>query len=73
VNQVQGLQVKRQDGTWVPVRPLEGAFVVNVGDILQGDDEGFEKLLKEISLNKLEPPRTAPAVWCIVWWRMAGG
>ncbi|RLN40960.1 S-norcoclaurine synthase 1-like [Panicum miliaceum] len=35
VNQVQGLQVKRQDGSWVPVRPLKGAFVVNVGDILQ--------------------------------------
>jgi len=39
---------------------------------MQGDDEGFEKLLKEISVNKPEPPRTAPAVWCIVWWRMAG-
>ncbi|CAN6172588.1 unnamed protein product [Urochloa humidicola] len=35
VNEVQGLQIKRGDGTWVPVRPLEGAFVVNVGDILQ--------------------------------------
>jgi isopenicillin N synthase-like dioxygenase len=35
VNQVQGLQIKRQDGSWVPVRPLQGAFVVNVGDILQ--------------------------------------
>ena len=39
---------------------------------MQGDDEGFEKLLKEISVNKLELPRTAPVVWCIVWWRMAG-
>ena len=30
---------------------------------VQGDEEGFEKLLKEISVSKLEPPRTAPAMW----------
>ncbi|CAL5051142.1 unnamed protein product [Urochloa decumbens] len=35
VNEVHGLQVKRDDGSWVPVRPLDGAFVVNVGDVLQ--------------------------------------
>ncbi|KAG2555421.1 hypothetical protein PVAP13_9KG246200 [Panicum virgatum] len=67
VNQVQGLQVKRQDGTWVPVRPLDGAFVVNVGDILQGDDEGFEKLLKEISVQARATPYCARCVvHCVV-------
>ncbi|KAF8687179.1 hypothetical protein HU200_042844 [Digitaria exilis] len=35
VNEIQGLQVKRDDDTWVPVQPLEGAFIVNVGDVLQ--------------------------------------
>ncbi|XP_006644153.1 protein SRG1-like [Oryza brachyantha] len=34
VNEVDGLQIKR-NGTWFPVRPLDGAFIVNVGDILQ--------------------------------------
>lgn len=34
VNEVDGLQIKRNE-TWFPVRPLEGAFIVNVGDILQ--------------------------------------
>jgi isopenicillin N synthase-like dioxygenase len=34
VNHVQGLQIKR-NGSWFPVKPLEGAFVVNVGDILE--------------------------------------
>ncbi|CAA0832378.1 Protein SRG1 [Striga hermonthica] len=34
VNEVVGLQVKK-DGLWVPVLPLPGAFVVNVGDALE--------------------------------------
>lgn len=34
VNNVQGLQIKK-NGTWVPVRPLQGAFVVNLGDCFQ--------------------------------------
>jgi hypothetical protein len=29
---------------------------------VQGDEEGFEKPLKEISVTKLEPPHTAPAM-----------
>lgn len=31
VNEVQGLQIKKND-RWVPVKPLPGAFVVNIGD-----------------------------------------
>jgi isopenicillin N synthase-like dioxygenase len=31
---VQGLQVKK-DGKWFPVHTLHGAFVVNVGDVLE--------------------------------------
>lgn len=34
VNEMEGLQVKK-DGRWVPVSPLPGAFVVNIGDILE--------------------------------------
>lgn len=34
VNQVQGLQI-RNNGAWVPVMPLDGAFVVNVGDTFE--------------------------------------
>ncbi|KAM0905788.1 hypothetical protein ACQ4PT_017162 [Festuca glaucescens] len=34
VNHVQGLQIKR-NGSWFPVKPLEGAFVVNVGGIFE--------------------------------------
>lgn len=35
-NHVQGLQIRRPgDGAWLPVTPLQGAFVVNVGDVLE--------------------------------------
>ncbi|CAO2162259.1 unnamed protein product [Urochloa humidicola] len=34
VNDVQGLQIRR-DGRWLAVDPIEGAFVVSVGDILE--------------------------------------
>ncbi|GAB2299043.1 hypothetical protein Dimus_033117 [Dionaea muscipula] len=34
LNETQGLQI-RKDGLWFPVKPLTGAFVVNIGDILE--------------------------------------
>ncbi|KAL3643582.1 Oxoglutarate-dependent flavonoid 7-O-demethylase 1 [Castilleja foliolosa] len=34
VNETQGLQIKK-DGLWVPVSPIPGAFVINIGDILE--------------------------------------
>lgn len=34
VNEMEGLQV-RKDGMWIPVKSLNNAFVVNVGDILE--------------------------------------
>ncbi|KAK9118027.1 hypothetical protein Scep_016120 [Stephania cephalantha] len=34
VNQVQGLQIRR-GGIWVPVEPISGALIVNIGDIIE--------------------------------------
>ncbi|XP_020261315.1 S-norcoclaurine synthase 1-like [Asparagus officinalis] len=34
VNQVEGLQIKRNAG-WLPIKPIPGAFIVNVGDALE--------------------------------------
>lgn len=34
VNEMEGLQV-RKDGRWTPIKPLNNAFIVNVGDILE--------------------------------------
>ncbi|KAI6705624.1 hypothetical protein NL676_008586 [Syzygium grande] len=33
-NEMEGLQIKK-DGKWVPVKPLPGAFIINVGDIVE--------------------------------------
>lgn len=34
INEVQGLQVKKSD-KWVPIVPLPGAIIVNIGDIIE--------------------------------------
>ena len=34
VNEMEGLQV-RKDGMWIPIKPLNNAFIVNIGDILE--------------------------------------
>ncbi|MCL7032741.1 hypothetical protein MKW94_013412 [Papaver nudicaule] len=34
VNETDGLQI-RKDGKWVPVKPIPGALIVNIGDMLE--------------------------------------
>ncbi|GAB4827237.1 hypothetical protein Ancab_034124 [Ancistrocladus abbreviatus] len=34
LNEMDGLQI-RKEGRWIPVSPLPGAFVVNIGDIME--------------------------------------
>ncbi|KAL2343557.1 hypothetical protein Fmac_004842 [Flemingia macrophylla] len=33
-NEVEGLQIKK-DGSWVPIKPLPNAFIINLGDMLE--------------------------------------
>ncbi|RLN25714.1 S-norcoclaurine synthase 1-like [Panicum miliaceum] len=35
VNDVQGLQIRRDDGKWLAVEPLDGALTVFVGDVIE--------------------------------------
>ncbi|TVU39753.1 hypothetical protein EJB05_13192, partial [Eragrostis curvula] len=35
INDVQGLQIRRDDGKWLAVYPLGGAFLVSIGDIFE--------------------------------------
>lgn len=34
VNDVRGLQIKK-NGKWLPVKPIPGAFIVNIGDMIE--------------------------------------
>ncbi|CAN1173689.1 2-oxoglutarate-dependent dioxygenase 11 [Linum perenne] len=45
VNDVQGLQI-RKDGEWVPIVPIPGAFIVNVGDIIEIMSNGEYKSIE---------------------------
>nr|XP_043607066.1 protein SRG1-like [Erigeron canadensis] len=45
VNHVEGLQIKKDD-VWIPVTPLPGAFIVNVGDIIQIISNGIYKSIE---------------------------
>lgn len=49
-----GLQVERPDGGWVGVKPVEGAVVVNSGDLLARWSNG---LVKSTMHRVVEPPR----------------
>jgi isopenicillin N synthase-like dioxygenase len=50
---VGGLQVERPDGTFLDVPPLDGAFVVNLGELLEVATDGY---LKATSHRVLSPP-----------------
>lgn len=34
LNETEGLQIKK-DGQWIPIKPLDNAFIINIGDILE--------------------------------------
>lgn len=36
-----GLQVRRRDGEWIDAPPVEGAFVVNIGEMLEYATQGY--------------------------------
>jgi isopenicillin N synthase-like dioxygenase len=50
---VGGLQVQREDGTFLDVPPLPGAFVVNLGELLEVATDGY---LKATSHRVVSPP-----------------
>ncbi|XP_058184743.1 1-aminocyclopropane-1-carboxylate oxidase homolog 1-like [Rhododendron vialii] len=63
-NEVRGLQVKVGE-EWVDVEPVEGAVVINIGDILQiiSNDE-YKSVEHRVLANPLQEPRVSVAVFC---------
>ncbi|MEE3196883.1 MAG: 2-oxoglutarate and iron-dependent oxygenase domain-containing protein [Pseudomonadota bacterium] len=48
-DQIGGLQIKGKSGTWVSAEPIEGTFVINIGDLLARWSNGrFESTLHRV-------------------------
>ncbi|KAL5551212.1 hypothetical protein UlMin_001388 [Ulmus minor] len=62
VNDVQGLQVKK-DGKWVPIKPIPGAFIVNIGDIIEIMSNGEYKSIEHRSVVNPEKQRLSIAAF----------
>ncbi|XP_041028794.1 protein SRG1-like isoform X2 [Juglans microcarpa x Juglans regia] len=45
LTETEGLQI-RKDGRWVPVKPLQNAFVVNIGDIMEIVSNGIYRSIE---------------------------
>jgi len=61
-NGVQGLQI-RKDGKWIAVNALDGAFIVNVGDILEILSNGRYKSIEHRAVVHPTKERTSAAVF----------
>ncbi|KAK8520760.1 hypothetical protein V6N13_076895 [Hibiscus sabdariffa] len=59
-NEVEGLQIKR-DQKWVPVKPIPGAFTVNVGDMLEILSNGEYKSIEHRAVVDPEKERLSIA------------
>ncbi|KAL2892330.1 1-aminocyclopropane-1-carboxylate oxidase-like protein 12 [Bienertia sinuspersici] len=63
-DQVGGLQVKH-DGKWVNVKPVHGALVINVGDLLQMiSNDKYISVEHRVYANPQHEPRVSIAVFC---------
>lgn len=62
LNDMEGLQIKK-DGTWVPVKPLPNAFVVNIGDSLEIATNGIYKSIEHRAVVNSEKERLSIATF----------
>ncbi|KAK9144426.1 hypothetical protein Sjap_004329 [Stephania japonica] len=62
VNEVEGLQIKK-NGTWVPVKPVPGAFIVNIGDAIEILSNGVYKSIEHRGTINPEKERMSIAVF----------
>ncbi|GMN30736.1 hypothetical protein TIFTF001_002943 [Ficus carica] len=62
VNDVQGLQIMK-NGNWVPVKPVPGAFIVNIGDVIEMMTNGEYKSTEHRVVVNLEKQRLSIAAF----------
>ncbi|XP_077219378.1 oxoglutarate-dependent flavonoid 7-O-demethylase 1-like [Tasmannia lanceolata] len=63
VSETDGLQVRHQ-GTWIPVKPLPNAFIVNVGDILEMLSNGVYRSMEHRATANSVQERLSIAAFC---------
>ncbi|KAL2341078.1 hypothetical protein Fmac_009018 [Flemingia macrophylla] len=62
MNGVNGLQIKK-DGLWIPVNVISGAFIVNIGDILEIMSNGAYKSVEHRAIVNSEKERISIAMF----------
>ncbi|KAH7659169.1 (S)-norcoclaurine synthase protein [Dioscorea alata] len=62
VNEVQGLQIKK-NGAWLPIKPLPGAFIVNIGDIIEIMSNGKYKSIEHRAIVNTDRERLSIATF----------
>uniref|UniRef100_A0A0D9XMD4 Fe2OG dioxygenase domain-containing protein n=1 Tax=Leersia perrieri TaxID=77586 RepID=A0A0D9XMD4_9ORYZ len=62
VNDVQGLQI-RKDGKWLAVNALDGAFIINIGDMLEVLSNGRYRSIEHRAMVNPEKERISAAVF----------
>ncbi|CAB4309724.1 unnamed protein product [Prunus armeniaca] len=60
VNDVQGLQIKN-NGKWVPIKPVPGALIVNIGDIIEILSNGEYKSIEHRAVVNTDRERLSIA------------
>ncbi|KAL6626306.1 hypothetical protein ACP70R_030032 [Stipagrostis hirtigluma subsp. patula] len=63
VNDVQGLQIRRDDGKWLAVDPIDGALIVNIGDILEILSNGRYRSVEHRAVVNPNKERIAAAMF----------
>ncbi|KAI3733803.1 hypothetical protein L6452_13259 [Arctium lappa] len=62
VNEVQGLQIKK-NSKWVPIKPIPGSIIVNIGDIMEIMSNGeYRSIEHRVTIN-LEKERISIAAF----------
>ncbi|WCJ20677.1 2-oxoglutarate (2OG) and Fe(II)-dependent oxygenase superfamily protein [Euphorbia peplus] len=62
VNDVQGLQIKK-NGQWIPIIPIPGALIVNVGDVIDIMSNGEYKSMEHRAMVNPEKERLSIAAF----------
>ncbi|XP_022718088.1 S-norcoclaurine synthase 1-like [Durio zibethinus] len=62
VNDVEGLQIKK-NGEWVPVKPIPGAFIINIGDVIEIMSNGEYKSIEHRAVINPDKERLSIAAF----------